>query len=147
MKNLIPLFFVLFIFSIIPAQENINQSREKKIENNLLIRPDSVETNALRMVFEKYQESKIEDGSNLPEPSKRFVGVQNKTKGGENVDSVEIEAKGKPDKDKKDKEIKDDSKTEENGPSKRPPGWDKGKKTGWQGGDTPPGLRKAKKNK
>ena len=24
----------------------------------------------------------------------------------------------------------------------RPPGWDKGKKTGWEGGDEPPGLQK-----
>ena len=35
---------------------------------------------------------------------------------------------------------------DKNAPSgKRPPGWDKGKKTGWDGGDEPPGL--AKKNK
>lgn len=28
------------------------------------------------------------------------------------------------------------------GPSHRPPGWDRGKKTGWQGSDVPPGLKK-----
>lgn len=30
------------------------------------------------------------------------------------------------------------------GPKSRPGGWSKGKKKGWKGGGTPPGLRKSK---
>lgn len=41
------------------------------------------------------------------------------------------------------KEAEDDD-DREGLPSKRPPGWDVGKKEGWKGGDTPPGLRKQK---
>lgn len=42
------------------------------------------------------------------------------------------EAKEKKSKDHKSKE------------GHRPPGWDKGKKTGWQGADVPPGQQKSK---
>ncbi|MGC9316206.1 MAG: hypothetical protein ACP5G4_11370, partial [bacterium] len=35
----------------------------------------------------------------------------------------------------------------DSGRQERPKGWDEGEKKGWEGGDTPPGLRKQNKNR
>lgn len=58
------------------------------------------------------------------------------------AEATKDEPKEKPKEAPKDKKAKKHASKE----GRRPPGWDRGKKTGWDGGSEPPGLRKDKEN-
>ena len=95
-----------------------------------LVPADSLEANAWKIVIEAYKKGAMPTDSAETKIIKPKINESRKTGDVEK----ESEKKNKGEFSKEDKKH-----------DKRPPGWDKGKKTGWGDGDIPPGQRGKRK--